>query len=114
MRRGVSEAALIAMMVVVCAAAALGQSGNATLSASVGDASGVLIPGVAITAENKRTGITSSTSTFNQLTNNTPTVVGVMPENIGRVYEGIGRGCLLPGSAISRRCDRCVEPSAVW
>ena len=51
---------LLALMV-VAAAAAFGQQSDASLSGSVSDATGAVIPGVAVTFTNARTGVHNST-----------------------------------------------------
>src|SRR6266699_6326802 len=62
MRGNYIKAAVAACL--MFAAAALGQEGiNATLSGTVSDPTGALIPGVEVTAKNIATGVTSTTIT---------------------------------------------------
>src|SRR5262247_683565 len=54
----------IALVCLVCATAGFAQESiNATLSGTVSDVSGALIPGVQVTAKNTATGVESSTIT---------------------------------------------------
>ena len=72
MRKPVFAVALL--LCLVCSSNAFGQSTNATVGGTVSDATGALIPGVAVKATNNGTGIVNETITNETGTYNFPTL----------------------------------------
>ena len=73
--RGLFIVVVAAALLTLTSMQALGQSGNASLSGTVTDSAGALIPGVTITATNVATGVVSTAVSNETGTYNVPSLL---------------------------------------